>query len=89
MSNTINIALLGYGKMGQLVESIAGQHNIKVITHFDEDKLLEDNTDNRKLLENVSVLVDFTIPSAVVKNIELTAALGKNIVIGLSNNIFY
>ena len=82
MNKHINIALLGYGKMGHMIESIAGQHDVKVITHFDENNLLEDTGENRKLLENVSVLVDFTIPSAVIKNIESAAAMKKNIVIG-------
>ena len=82
MSNTIKIALLGYGKMGQMIESIAEQHHIKVVTYFDENKLLKDTSENRKLLEDVSVLVDFTVPSAVLKNVELAAAMKKNMVIG-------
>ena len=82
MSNAINIALLGYGKMGQIIENIADQHNVKVMTHYDENNLLEDTQVNRKLLINVSVLVDFSVPSAVLKNVEHSAAMGKNIVIG-------
>ena len=82
MNNTINIALLGYGKMGKMIESIADQHDINVVTHYDENNLLKDTGENRRLLNDVSVLVDFTIPSAVLKNVELCAAMGKNIVIG-------
>lgn len=82
MNKTINIALLGYGKMGQMIESIAGQHNINVKTHYDENNLLKDTSESRKLLDDVSILVDFSIPSAVLMNVELCAAMGKNIVVG-------
>jgi 4-hydroxy-tetrahydrodipicolinate reductase len=82
MSNTINIALLGYGKMGQMIESIADQHNVKVVTYYDENNLLKDTSENRKLLKDVSILVDFTLSSAVLKNVELAAAMEKNMVIG-------
>ncbi|MEJ2543526.1 MAG: dihydrodipicolinate reductase C-terminal domain-containing protein [Calditrichaceae bacterium] len=82
MSRTINIALLGYGKMGRLIETMASEHNINVITHFDENNLLEDSPDIRKEIEDVSVFVDFTMPSAVLSNVKTVAALGKNLVIG-------
>ena len=38
--------------------------------------------DRRKLLDKVSVLVDFTTPSAVLRHVELVAAMKKNMVIG-------
>lgn len=82
MDNTINIALLGYGKMGQLIETISTDHNINVVTHFDENCLLKDNTDNRNLLKDTNIFVDFTTPSAVLQNVRLAAAMKKNMVIG-------
>ncbi|MEJ2052494.1 MAG: 4-hydroxy-tetrahydrodipicolinate reductase [Calditrichaceae bacterium] len=82
MDKTINIALLGYGKMGQLIENIAGDKNINVITHFDENNLLEDTPEIRRRIKDVSVFVDFTVPSAVLQNTKTAAAMGKNLVIG-------
>jgi 4-hydroxy-tetrahydrodipicolinate reductase len=78
----MKIALIGYGKMGQMIESIAPTHHIEVVAHFDEFNLLTDSEEHRILLKDVNILVDFSTPSSVVDNIRIGAKLAKNMVVG-------
>jgi 4-hydroxy-tetrahydrodipicolinate reductase len=78
----MNLALIGYGKMGKEVERVAKEKGVKVARVFD----LENNTGGLGLtqdsLKGVDVCIDFSTPAAVIDNIEATADCGKNIVVG-------
>jgi len=78
----INLALLGYGKMGRTVAALAPQRGFEVRLVMD----VEVNSQGRGITpENfagVDVCVDFTTPDAVVENIRRVAALGVNLVVG-------
>jgi len=78
----MNLALIGYGKMGKEVELLAKEKGIKVATIFTSDN----NTDGMGLtpasLKGVDICIDFSTPAAVVKNIEIVASCGKSIVVG-------
>ncbi len=78
----MKIALIGYGKMGQMIESIAPTHQIEVVAHFDEFNLLKDSEEHRTLLKDVNILVDFSTPSSVVDNIRIGIKFAKNMVVG-------
>ena len=78
----MNIAILGYGKMGKMIEQIATENNIKIKAYFDEFQPLKMNEDNKALSKDIDVFIDFSIPSAVLDNIKTVANLSKNIVIG-------
>ena len=77
----MNIAILGYGKMGHLVEEVAKQKGIGVPVTLDKE-----NDGGREItkerLANVDVCVDFSQPDAVIDNVKACAAIGKNIVVG-------
>jgi 4-hydroxy-tetrahydrodipicolinate reductase len=77
-----NIALIGYGKMGQIIEKTALErgHKIKVI--IDPFCDTAEKEINEKTLEGVDVCIDFTHPDVIMDNIKKIAAVGKNIVIG-------
>ena len=62
----MNIALIGYGRMGHEIESIALKrgHTIKLIV--DEDNENDLNSINRK---KVDVAIEFSIPNAAFNNI--------------------
>ncbi len=77
-----NIALIGYGKMGRAIETIAQQkgHRVKAIIDPYQDGCLAQI--NQQNLEEVEVCIDFTHPEAVVENIRTLAQLGHNMVIG-------
>ena len=76
------LAIVGYGKMGRLVESLAPDYGFEVVLKLDE----HNNTNFEGLtpanFKDVDVAIDFSIPKAVVQNVEGLAALGVNVVLG-------
>lgn len=58
----MNIALLGYGKMGKAIETIALQRQHKIVL-----KVTSDNSDFD--LTGVDIAIDFSTPTTVVNNI--------------------
>jgi 4-hydroxy-tetrahydrodipicolinate reductase len=77
----MNLLVLGRGKTGSLVAEIARErrHSVSVMSS-------QDNADSGGLTEaslaSVDVVIEFTTPHAVLKNIERCAALKRNIVVG-------
>jgi len=78
----LNIALLGYGQMGKILARLAPEHNCHVLEIFDPGKEQYNKKITAEALQDVDVFIDFSLPDAVLKNIETIAPLGKNIVIG-------
>jgi 4-hydroxy-tetrahydrodipicolinate reductase len=82
MPDARRIAIVGYGKMGRLVEQLAPEYGFEVGLKLDEfnnangEGLTADN------FRGIDAAIDFSIPSAVVRNVEAIAALGVNMVIG-------
>jgi 4-hydroxy-tetrahydrodipicolinate reductase len=77
MSDLPKIALVGYGSMGKEIERLARLENIRITNIFDEYKPLTENHDYQ-----FDVAIDFTVPDAVLKNVDILTKLRKNIVIG-------
>jgi 4-hydroxy-tetrahydrodipicolinate reductase len=80
----LNLALLGYGKMGRAVAQLAPARGFEV-------RLILTSESNRggaglisANLRGIDVCVDFTAPEAVLENIRLVAGLGCNMVVGTS-----
>ena len=59
----MNIALLGYGKMGKVIERIALERGHTIV--FKSDRNITTYID----LSNTDVAIDFSIPDAAVNNI--------------------
>ena len=79
----MNIAIVGYGKMGHIIEQIALDRGVNVIAKI--DPVAEDATHkeiNEESLDGVDVCIEFTAPNIAVENIRKIASLGKNIVVG-------
>jgi len=76
----MKIALLGYGQMGKMVESVAKQNNIEIVKIYEKENPL--TLSEKENLKDVDVLIDFSFPDAVIKNIENCVKLSKNIVVG-------
>ncbi|MEJ2244702.1 MAG: hypothetical protein P8Y80_01255 [Acidobacteriota bacterium] len=78
----MKIALLGYGKMGKLVETIALREGWEVGPKLD----INDNEQGRGItpesMTGVDVAIEFSQPEAVFANIEAAARSGVNIVVG-------
>ncbi len=78
----MNIALIGYGKMGKLVEQLApaqGAHVRLKLDEFNNTRFEGITPDN---FRSIDVAIDFSIPDAAVENIGRISALGVNIVVG-------
>ena len=87
---TLNLALLGHGKMGTAVARLAPERGFEVRLVL----TIESNPDGVAITEEhfrgVDVCIDFTTPDVVVDNIRRVAALGVNLVVGTTgwNNRF-
>jgi 4-hydroxy-tetrahydrodipicolinate reductase len=78
----MKIALIGYGQMGKMVEDLATRQNIEVVAKYWDEHPLTVDESARSNLKDVSALIDFTSPDAVIENIQKGAALSINMVIG-------
>ena len=71
----MKIALLGYGKMGQVIEKIALQRGHEIVVR----KSIEDSFDG---LDNSEVAIEFSAPDAAVENISAALNLGIPVISG-------
>jgi 4-hydroxy-tetrahydrodipicolinate reductase len=78
----MNLAIVGYGKMGKLIEQLAPEYNFAVHLRLDEFNNTNFEGITRENFRNIDVAMDFSIPSAAVENIERIAAFGTNLVVG-------
>ena len=77
-----NLAIVGYGKMGKLVETLAPQYDFEVVLKLDEFNNASGEGVTAENFRGVDVAIDFSIPAAVLPNVEAISALGVNLVIG-------
>src|SRR5262245_58118113 len=77
-----NLAIVGYGKMGKLIEKLAPESGFDVKLKLDEFNNARFEGITPENFQGVDVAIDFSIPDAVVTNAEKIAALGVNLVIG-------
>src|SRR6266850_825168 len=78
----MNIALIGYGKMGKLVEQLAPAHGGDVRLRLDEFNNTQFEGITPENFRGIDVAIDFSIPDAAVENIKRISALGVNLVVG-------
>ena len=76
------LAIVGYGKMGQLIEQLAGEYGFAVALKLDEFNNANFEGLTAANFHSIDVAIDFSIPAAVQRNVEGIAALGVNIVLG-------
>jgi 4-hydroxy-tetrahydrodipicolinate reductase len=82
MSEPGGLAIVGYGKMGKLVERLAPEFGFRVALKLDEFNNANFEGLTAENFRGVDVAIDFSIPSAVRPNAEGIAAMGVNLVIG-------
>jgi 4-hydroxy-tetrahydrodipicolinate reductase len=68
------LAIIGYGKMGRLIDQLAPEFGFEVTARIDVDR--------PEALEGADVAVEFSIPSAVLGNVEQAVSVSIPIVIG-------
>lgn len=76
------LALVGYGKMGRLVEQLAPEHGFEVALRLDGSSNAGGAGLTAGSVQGVEVAVDFSVPAAVPETVERLAALGVPVVVG-------
>lgn len=71
----MKIALLGYGKMGKVIERIALERGHEIV-------LRKGSQDSFDALKNADVAIDFSVPSSAVENISACLEQGIPVVSG-------
>ncbi|HUA61073.1 MAG TPA: dihydrodipicolinate reductase C-terminal domain-containing protein [Verrucomicrobiae bacterium] len=75
-------AIVGYGKMGRLIEQLAPEYGFAIALKLDEFNNSNFEGLTAENFRGIDVAIDFSIPAAVSRNAEGIAALGVNLVIG-------
>ncbi|WP_214072688.1 4-hydroxy-tetrahydrodipicolinate reductase [Mucilaginibacter sp. dw_454] len=75
----MKIALLGYGKMGKIIEKIALDRKHEIVLKIDQDNQHDLTTEN---LQQADVAIEFSTPGTVLGNIEHCFKAGVPIVVG-------
>jgi 4-hydroxy-tetrahydrodipicolinate reductase len=75
----MKIALLGYGKMGKIIEQIALGRQHQIVLKIDKDNLHEATPEN---LRQADVAIEFSTPSSVIANINRCFEAGIPIIVG-------
>src|ERR1700759_1757290 len=75
----MKIALLGYGKMGRIIEKIAIDRKHEIILKIDLDNAADLTPEN---LARADVAIEFSTPSTVLGNIQKCFEAGVPIVVG-------
>jgi 4-hydroxy-tetrahydrodipicolinate reductase len=79
---SLRIALVGYGKMGKLIESLAPEYDAEIVVRLDE----HNNANGAALVpdtfQQVDVAIEFTTPEVAVGNIERLIQLRVPTVVG-------
>ena len=75
----MKIALLGYGKMGHIIEKIATDRKHEIVLKIDYDNLHDLSAEN---LAKADVAIEFSTPGTVLSNINHCFEAGVPIVVG-------
>ncbi|WP_207427905.1 4-hydroxy-tetrahydrodipicolinate reductase [Pedobacter sp. SYSU D00535] len=75
----MKIALLGYGKMGRIIEQFAVDRGHEIVLKIDESNLAEKTSEN---LQKADVAIDFSTPHSALGNIESCFAAEVPLVMG-------
>lgn len=76
----MKIAILGYGKMGKVIENIAINRDHKVVAKIDRDNA--SNIEELLRSSEADVAIEFSTPETAVTNIQVCSALKIPVVVG-------
>jgi 4-hydroxy-tetrahydrodipicolinate reductase len=79
----MNLAIVGFGQMGQMVASVAQARGHQIAATVDPvNEHASHKALTPALLKDIDVCIEFTVPQAVLANIKSIAETGTNMVIG-------
>ena len=76
------LAIVGYGKMGRLIEQLAPEYGFEVALTLDEFNNAGGSGLTAANFAAIDAAIEFSIPSAVPRNVAGIAALGVPLVVG-------
>ncbi|MEO8592541.1 MAG: dihydrodipicolinate reductase C-terminal domain-containing protein [Candidatus Solibacter sp.] len=76
------LAIVGYGKMGRLIEQLAPEYGFEVALKLDEFNNVNGGGLTAENFQGIDVAIEFSIPSAVAGNVAGVAKLGVPLVVG-------
>ena len=80
--NDLKISIIGYGKMGRQIETVASSKGIEIVSIIDPNYSHKFKEISEESVGLADVCIDFTTPDAVVDNINKLIELGKKVVVG-------
>ena len=81
MSAQLRLAVIGDGKMGQAVASLAAEHGFEIVALLGERQVLPHGV-TKQLLDGADVAVEFTTPQYAATNVRGCVAAGCPVVCG-------
>ncbi|HWR52840.1 MAG TPA: dihydrodipicolinate reductase C-terminal domain-containing protein [Bryobacteraceae bacterium] len=78
----MKIAIVGYGKMGRLIEQLAPEYGCEVALKLDEFNNAGYAGITVPNFAGIDAAIEFSTPEAAIDNIERISALGVNLVVG-------
>ena len=77
-----SLAIVGYGRMGKLIESLAPEYGFDVRLKLDEHNNSNFEGITADNFRGIDAAIEFSIPSAVTENVRRISVLGVNLVVG-------
>jgi len=78
----MRILLVGYGKMGRMIETLAPEFGGEVAGYIDPHQVTGKDGPDADRWSGVDVAIDFSTPDSVVKNVPVLARRGISVVVG-------
>jgi 4-hydroxy-tetrahydrodipicolinate reductase len=78
----MNLAIIGYGKMGRLIDRLAPEYGFEVKLRLNREDNARFEGLTKETFAGIPVAVEFSTAQAAPENIERLAALGVNVVTG-------
>jgi 4-hydroxy-tetrahydrodipicolinate reductase len=78
----MNLAIVGYGKMGRLIEQLAPEYGGAVKLRLDVDNNAKFEAMTPENLRGIDAAIEFSTPASAIENIERLAQLKVNTVVG-------
>lgn len=78
----MNLAIVGYGKMGRMIDQLAPEHGFTTRLRLDIDNNAGQQGLTRESLANIDVAIEFSVPDAAAANLIRLAELGIHTVAG-------
>jgi 4-hydroxy-tetrahydrodipicolinate reductase len=78
----MHLAIVGYGKMGRLIEQLAPEYGLDVKLRLDVNNNARFEGLTAENFRGVDAAIEFSTPATAPENIERLARLGVNVVVG-------